>query len=115
MATLFVVVVMSISQINECMHRLMFAKKKGFGKGVMRCSSDRLEHEVGRVKNIICEVCKCCCSFFSSTVRLVATSLSNMRVSCKILAQCNLLRRGVRSSSSSFRWSRGSQRATKCV
>jgi hypothetical protein len=67
------------------------------------------------VKNIICGVCKCCCFFSSSTVRLVATSLSNMRVSCRILAQCNLLRKGVRSSSSSFRWSRGSQHATKCV
>jgi hypothetical protein len=35
MATLFVVAVMSISHINVYMHRLMFAEKEGFGKGVM--------------------------------------------------------------------------------
>jgi hypothetical protein len=30
---LIVVRVMFVSQINICMHRLMFAKKEGFGKG----------------------------------------------------------------------------------
>jgi hypothetical protein len=35
MAILYVVVVMFVSQINVCMHRLMFVEKEGFGKGVM--------------------------------------------------------------------------------
>jgi hypothetical protein len=35
MAALYVVIVMFVSHINVCMHRLMFAKKEGFGKGVM--------------------------------------------------------------------------------
>ncbi len=36
MARLFIVGVMSISQIDVCMHRLMFANQEGFGKGVMQ-------------------------------------------------------------------------------
>jgi hypothetical protein len=35
MATLYAVVVTYVSQINVCIHRLMFACKEGFGKGVM--------------------------------------------------------------------------------
>jgi hypothetical protein len=35
MVTLSIVVVMYVNHINVCLHRLMFAKKEGFGKGVM--------------------------------------------------------------------------------
>jgi hypothetical protein len=44
MATLSVVAMMSISHINVCIHRLMFVKKEGFGKGMMQCNNDRQEH-----------------------------------------------------------------------
>jgi hypothetical protein len=60
MATLYVVIVMFVSHINVCMYRLMFAKKEGFGKGVMWCNIDGQECEVGCMKNVICRVYKYC-------------------------------------------------------
>jgi len=68
MAALYFVIVMFVSHINVCMHRLMFAKKEGFGKGVMLCNIDGQECEVGCMKNVICRVYKCCCSLFSFVV-----------------------------------------------
>jgi hypothetical protein len=41
MATLYVVVMMFVSMINVCMHRLMFVEKEGFGKDVTWCNSAR--------------------------------------------------------------------------
>jgi len=35
MVVLSIVTTMYVSQINVCPHRLMFAKKEGFGKGLM--------------------------------------------------------------------------------
>jgi hypothetical protein len=96
------------------MHRLMFVEKEGFGKAVMWYSSDRQEHEVGRANNVMCRVCKCC-FLFSFVVQLSTTFLSSLRVSCRVSIWCNLLGRGVRSSSSSFKWFRGHQHATKCM
>ncbi len=110
-----VVVMMFVSKINVCMHRRMFAEKEGFGKGVMWCSSDRQQCEVRCMKNVTCRVHKCCCFFFSFVVWLSTTYVSNLRVSCRVLARRNLLGRGVRSSSSSFRWPKGHQHATKCM
>jgi len=81
---------------------------------MMQCSSDKHERKVACMKNVICKVCKCC-FFSSSTIRLSITFLSSPRVSCRVSARCNLLGRGVRSSSSSFRWSKGFQHATKCM
>jgi hypothetical protein len=115
MAKSFVVAKMSISHLNVCTHRLTFAKKEGFGKAVMQRNSDRQEREVGHVKNIICKVWKCCYFFSLSIVQLSVTFLSSLRVSCRILARCNLLGKGVRSSSSCFRWSKGPQHVTKCM
>jgi len=115
MVALYVVIVMFVSHINVCMYRLMFAKKEGFGKGVMWCNIDGQESEVGCMKNVICRVYKCCCSLFSFIVWLFTTFLSNLKVSCRISTRHNLLRRGARFSSSSFRWSRGRQHATKCM
>lgn len=43
------------------------------------------------------------------------TYVSNLKVSCRVLAQHNLLGKGVRSSSSSCSWPRGRQHATKCM
>jgi hypothetical protein len=116
MAALSVAAVMSASQRNVCLHRLMFAEKEGFGKGVMRCGSDRQEREVvGRMKNDICGVCRCRCSL-SPSVRLSAASLSSLRVSCRVSTRRSLLGRGVRSSSSSSSGcSRGRRHATKCM
>jgi hypothetical protein len=88
---------MSINHINVCIHRLMFVKKDKFGKGVMQCKSDRQKCEIGCVKNVICGIRKCC-SLSSFVVRLFATSFSNLRVSFRVLAQCNLLGKGVKSS-----------------
>jgi hypothetical protein len=79
MAMLFVVTTMFVSQINVCMHRFMFAKKEDFGKVMMQCNSDRQKHEVGRVKNVICGVCKCCCFLSSFTIRLSITFLFNLK------------------------------------
>jgi hypothetical protein len=115
MAILYVVVVMFVSQINVCMHRLMFVEKEGFGKGVMWCNNDRQERKVGCVKNVICGVYKCYCFLFSSIVWLFTISFSNLRVFYKVSTRHNLLGRGVRSFSSSFRWSKGYQHATKCM
>jgi hypothetical protein len=92
----------------------MFVEKEGFGKGVMWCSNDRQEHKVGHMKNVICKVCKCY-PLSLSVVQLSVTSLSSQRVSCKVSIWRNLLGKGVRSSSSSFRWCKGRQHATKCM
>jgi hypothetical protein len=81
---------------------------------MMQCSSDKHEHKVACMKNVIYKVCKCC-FFSSSTIQLSTTFLSSLRVSCRVSAWCNLLGRGVRFSSSSFRWSKGCQHATKCM
>jgi small GTP-binding protein len=116
MAALSVAAVMSASQRNVCLHRLMFAEKEGFGKGVMRCGSHRQEREVvGRMKNDFCGVCRCRCSL-SPSVRLSAASLSSLRVSCRVSTRRSLLGRGVKSSSSSSSGlSRGRRHATKCM
>jgi len=93
MATLYVATVMSINHIYVCMHRLMFVKKEGFGKGVMQCNSDKQECKIGCMKNVICGICKCC-SLSSSVVRLFATSSSNLRFSFRVLVQHSLLGKG---------------------
>ncbi len=115
MAMLSIVAMMYVSQINVCLHRLMFAKKEGLVRAWCDAIVIDKNAKLDMWIMLFLEFAKCCCYFSSFIVRLSAIFTFNLRVSYRNSTWRNLIERGVKSSSSSFRWSKGHQHATNCM